>query len=261
MFTTAWTNAGKSSSLIHRVQGAWFGTSSGGLSVDAGAYQNTQSLMVNCMKWGEAPDHICVGPYLTMPADWPLLQAFSPAGGPAGGSAGSWPIDAMNDFYRFWIAYSQGVWAQWAAHAQFLVNYGQPLTAFSTATATGGTIPAGSYFGYYTFVDGQGRETTVGLSQAVAGVTASGAISVGMPAVPPWATSVNFYLSQPGAAAAPPAHARVGVHIDLFKFDERPRHLHVAPRDAEDPADQQPGGRQLQGADPHLLRGRRATTA
>jgi hypothetical protein len=205
-FTAAWVAAGRPAANVHRVQGSWHGGGSGGLALNNLAYNDTYLLLRLGMEWGLAPDHVAIAPYLSIPYDWPVLRAFAQAGSPFGG-AGSLPIDAMNDLYRFQMAYSQGNWAQVAAHAQYLVNYGQPIeAAVAGQTTGGGSIPASTYYAYYTFVDGSGRETTVGLSASGAlALMAGNTLTINMPVLPSWAPSINFYLSQPnGALGAPP---------------------------------------------------------
>src|SRR5262249_11167418 len=60
---------------------------------------------------------------------------------------------------------------------------------------------SGSYYLYYTFVDGSGHETTVGLSQSgPVTVTTGQAITFPKPTLPPWATAINVYLTPPGGA-------------------------------------------------------------
>lgn len=70
----------------------------------------------------------------------------------------------------------------------------------------GGSLPPGEYYTYCTFLDAQGRETTVGMSQSgpfsVAGTTGYGSTvnAFGMPPWPTWAASMNVYLTQPNGA-------------------------------------------------------------
>ena len=43
---------------------------------------------------------------MTLPTDLSVASAMAPAGSVVSGS-GSWPVDAINDLYRYWMAYSQ----------------------------------------------------------------------------------------------------------------------------------------------------------
>ncbi|MHB1558863.1 MAG: hypothetical protein ACYC61_15530 [Isosphaeraceae bacterium] len=84
---------------------------------------------------------------------------------------------------------------------------GSGYTGVPSVSILGGSaIAAGTYYACYTFVDGQGRETTVGLSRYGFGVSAINGfgttmVGLAMPPWPPWAASLNIYLTQPNGAA------------------------------------------------------------
>ena len=105
---------------------------------------------------------------MTLPTDFSIASAMAPAGATVS-NAGSWPVDAINDLYRYWMAYSQTVWGRWQGHAQYCQGLGQPLYATTTTAtgggSTGGSLAAGTYHVGYTFVDSVGRETTMGFSE------------------------------------------------------------------------------------------------
>ena len=108
-------------------------------------------------------------PYMHNTSDQPVLVAAAPAGSVVGRAA-SWPIDAVNDFSASGWPTRRRTGPSGPEHAQYCQAFGQPLfPAIITATGgstTGGGLPAGNYYAYYTFVDSSGRETTVGFSQS-----------------------------------------------------------------------------------------------
>ena len=70
--------------------------------------------------------------------------------------------------------------------------------------ATGGTLPSGTYYAYYTLVDAaSGVESSVGISQSAQFTVVSGNIpTVTVPAYPSWGSgTANVYLTAAGGAA------------------------------------------------------------
>lgn len=194
-FAAAWVAAGQSSSRIKRV----YGTQAVSPTV-------TQSLMTSLQASGiTAVDHIAIAPYMTLPTDCQVTTALSPSG-PLIATAGSWPVDAMNDLFRYWMTYSQTVWGWWSGHAQYAQGLGQPLVSSNLSAtgggATGGSLAAGAYYATYTFVDTVGKETTIGFSRSGPVTIASGNIpSITMPSWPTWAASMRIYLTLANGAA------------------------------------------------------------
>ncbi len=189
-FTAAFVAAGGSSSQIHLVaNSAW------------GQPQDTQGQLNFAAEWGMPVKHACVAPYLNTPSDWPIQQAFSPAGMLIGGGQ-AYPMGAINDFIRFWQVNSQYLQSYWQQHAIYCVNFGQPLyTGGYSASGTGSSLQGGSYYLYRTYLDGAGRETTVGLSQTGATIATGNNINVNLGQWPSWAQAMRVYISALGAAA------------------------------------------------------------
>ena len=69
--------------------------------------------------------------------------------------------------------------------------------------ATGGTLTAGAYLAYYTWIDAvSGKESGVGTSKsAVFNVAATNVPTVTIPVLPAWASSANLYLTPANGAA------------------------------------------------------------
>ena len=125
VFAAAWTGAGLSASRLRRNYGSWW-TSTG----------TTQQLARSLQQYNiTAVDHVHVATYMTLPTDFSIASAMAPAGATVS-NAGSWPVDAINDLYRYWMAYSQTVWGRWQGHAQYCQGLGQPL--YATATSANG---------------------------------------------------------------------------------------------------------------------------
>lgn len=192
VFIAAWTAAGLSADRIHRVHGSWYGSSG-----------TTQDIICSAERYGFRVDHIAVAPYLAITEDAPIVAAFAPAGSTTG--AASWPVDAINDFVRFWMCYCTTNQAYLLYHARYCQAMGQPvvpaaLTTSGTASTTGG-LAGGTYYACCTFEDPQGRETTVGLSRSGAISINAGAVpTLSMPAWPTWAASMNVYVTPPNGA-------------------------------------------------------------
>jgi hypothetical protein len=77
-----------------------------------------------------------------------------------------------------------------------VTNGGSGYTSAPTVAIVGGgsQLPAATYCFYYTFVDGSGNETTVGLSQSSAfGYAGSGRLAT-MPPWPTWAQAMKLYV-------------------------------------------------------------------
>lgn len=120
-FAAGWQAAGRPASAIRRVEGAWWANS--GLT---GPYA-----LETAAAAGIARDHVAVAPYLILPGDAPILDALSPAGSSRAGAA-SWPMGAILDLMRHWMASSTGtggapgVQQLWAQHAGIAARAGQP---------------------------------------------------------------------------------------------------------------------------------------
>ncbi len=177
---------------------------------------NTAQRVAIATQYGIPMDAVTCAPYYTMPGDPPLVAAATAAGGP--GTPGNFPVDAWIDLLRHLAYYEVGAWAPftggpqptrtgfWGDYlqgAQYVANWGQPVLPITLAAgpSSGGSLAAGSYWGYCTFVDPSGRETTVGNSWSGAGGAAPFAVSAGhvmiasLPALPVWAASMNLYLT------------------------------------------------------------------
>lgn len=199
VFATEWTGAGNAATRLHRIEGSQYANPSVTLSV-----------LDQCQQFGAAPDVVAVGAYLDMPSYFPFTAACSAAGAVVQ-PAGMWPIEAVNDFIRHWACYSTTQQGYWAGHGTYCANYGQPLhgATVSTTSSPAGSIPAGSYSLYYTWVDSEGRETTVGLSYAAVTVSSGQSILLQQVGWPSWAAKLRVYLSPSGAAqgVAPTSYA------------------------------------------------------
>ena len=191
VFAAAWTATGLSASRIKRIHGSWWN-----------GVQATQNLASAFQQFNiTAADYVAVATYMSVPADFSIASAMAPAGATVS-NAGSWPVDAINDIFRYWIAYSQSNWGLWQSHAQYCQGLGQPLYATATtATGTGGSLAAGAYHVGYTFVDSVGRETTLGFSETTFTISSGNIPTMAMPAWPTWAQSMNVYLTQAGGAS------------------------------------------------------------
>ncbi len=131
VFTAAWVAAGQSASRVKRSFGSWWSGTG-----------YTQTVLETAQQYGISKiDYVHVAPYLYNVNDHPVLVAAAPAGSVVGG-AGAWPIDAVNDLFRFRMAYSQSYWPIWEGHAQYLQAFGQPLapTTFTDTNATATTF-------------------------------------------------------------------------------------------------------------------------
>jgi hypothetical protein len=190
-FRAAWQRAGRDPARLRLIQGGWWQMGS-----------NARAMLSLCQRFGVTPDYYAVAPYQDMPSDPPIVRAFSPAGS-ATPDAGNWPIDAINDFSRFYVAYSLANTSGWEQAAAACRNFGQPLNALAVAGVAGGSLEAGNYYLYYTYADAAGLETTVGLSRSYPIPLAGDrrAIRATVPEWPAWAASMRIYVSAPGAAA------------------------------------------------------------
>jgi hypothetical protein len=105
-FCKGFAAAGGNSSRVKLVYGSWWTgpTTSTNIAAAATAYALPQ-------------DYVAVAPYLDMPSDAPLLAANYPAGFAGSANNGNWPIDAINDFCRHYVFYSQNYQKLWTAHA------------------------------------------------------------------------------------------------------------------------------------------------
>jgi hypothetical protein len=189
----AWTAAGLPASRLHAIASGW-----------GGNYGFGQDNLDGYQRTGRAADHLCIAMYTTPPADPPYMQAIAPAGS-AWADAGSLPVAQVNDLARYHIFYAAS-WrstgstqGSWAPHAPVVRNFGQPNYQLYVATDTPGStgLSPANYTFYYTFADGQGRETTVGMSQSVHFGLASGSAPwIAVPAMPPWAAAINIYVGK-----------------------------------------------------------------
>lgn len=117
-FVAAWSVAGLSTSRIKRVYGSQYSATS-----------VTQNLAASLQQYGiTAVDYFpSIAPYMTLPNDLVITAAFAPAGSVVSNS-GSWPVDAMNDLYRYWMAYSQTVWCYGKAMPSIPRDWGNRST-------------------------------------------------------------------------------------------------------------------------------------
>jgi methionine-rich copper-binding protein CopC len=141
-------------------------------------------------------DSVAMAPYYNMLNDTPFEAACTPAY--SGGTSGNWPVDAIIDLVKHSYFYDTTEWAFHALQASYCANWGQPVvpTGLGIYSTTGGSLAPGGYYGYYTFVDSHGNETTVGNSQSPPVVVSTGnVLEAGLPALPVWAASMNLYLT------------------------------------------------------------------
>ena len=128
VFIAEWVALGNDPSRVKRVQGSWW----------AGP-GTTQDVLEFCQACAIPVDAVAVGPYHGMPKEQPIYAACSPAGAPVD-QAGSWPVDAINDFFKTWQIYSPYHQGNWALHAWACQSIGQPMRALKlnafNATAT-----------------------------------------------------------------------------------------------------------------------------
>ncbi len=121
VFEDAWTANGQDASRLSRIYGSFWNW----WSITAETLQTTQ-------QWGiPGADYVDVAPYMNLPSAASVIRCFSPAGswGSTVGGAASWPMDAINDVMRLWMAYSTYNHGLWQGHQQACQSYGQPLTS------------------------------------------------------------------------------------------------------------------------------------
>jgi hypothetical protein len=149
------------------------------------------TIMQTVTTYGIPVDHVHVAPYPNGlrgggSIDTPIVVACSPAG--VAGSPGNWPVPAIVDLIRHATYYVPGYWADYAAHLEYTTAYGQPslpLPAVTLSASSGGALPSGYYYLSCTFVDEEGRETTIGNSQSLQSFgSAADIYAVQLPAVP-----------------------------------------------------------------------------
>ena len=163
-----------------------------------------------CTYYGVPMDYVNGANYIgTYSGDASVLAAFSPAS--ASGSPGNAPTDAICDFTKHAVFYNSGpnigyngFWAQYSQNAAILAAWGQPPSALNLTvpSMSGGSLPPGPYFGYFTWVDTHGNETSAGNSQSVQVNIAAGYELLaapptlpGLPFLPTWAVGWNLYLT------------------------------------------------------------------
>jgi hypothetical protein len=141
-------------------------------------------------------DLIVVAPYYEMAGDPLFVATFEPAG--YAGTPGNFPVDALADIDRHCFYFNTMRWGWYAGYAACAAAWGQSCTAMGLGIGapTGGSLPAGGYYGYFTYVDVHGNETTVGNSQSGLVVASAGDVLLAsFPALPVWAVSINLYLT------------------------------------------------------------------
>jgi hypothetical protein len=193
VFAAEWQALGMDPARLHRHVSGQFGAPDFAL---AG--------LISAQRTGRRVDHIHGAPYIGLPPfssgvqpDPALYQAIAPAGSTFA-AAGSLPADAINALNLYYINYAGEFWQEWAAEATQCQAFGQPLEPIQISGTTPGStgLAPGFYYFYYTFVDGSGNETTVGLSQSDQYlVSATNIPNVIMPFWPPWAQALNWYVS------------------------------------------------------------------
>jgi hypothetical protein len=106
VFTKAAVAAGLSPSRIKRSYGSWWiqPESTAGMAAAISAYSIPA-------------DYVHVGPYGRTANSASFGTACNPAGYPVG-TPGNWPVDAINDFYRHQLFYSNFAWKLWLGHAE-----------------------------------------------------------------------------------------------------------------------------------------------
>jgi hypothetical protein len=78
-------------------------------------------------------------------------------------------------------------------------GYADATDSLVSLRNAGSDLPSGTYTLFYTYVDSQGRETTVGNSQSNSFQLLGGEVLVGtMPAWSPWVKKINWYVSYNG---------------------------------------------------------------
>ena len=119
-----------------------------------------------------AVDYVAVATYMSLPTDFSIASAMVPAGATVS-NAGSWPVDAINDLFRYWMAYSQAIWGTGRATPSI-------ARAWSTALrddddeqggSSAGTCPLAPITSATRSWILFGRETTLGFSEKSLTVT------------------------------------------------------------------------------------------
>jgi hypothetical protein len=134
VFKQAAVAAGIPASRIKCSFGSWFAGSG-----------VTTNLVTMFTTYDFPMDSVHVGPYSGDPGNLPLLTAAcSPAGATVTNTgtpitAGNWPVDAINDYYRHAQFYSLFYWTSYGNHQAILGPHGIPLFAYEMAVQN--TVP------------------------------------------------------------------------------------------------------------------------
>ncbi len=209
VFTTAWTAAGASGSRIIRLFGSGF-SQQPVTAETAGALQ----------LWGMPCDFIVLAPYYSM------LQ-FDSVVALANAAGGNCPVDAYLDFWTAHYTANFYVQNTLAEHRNSITaGWGQPPGPLTPSVGgSGSSLNGGGYSIAYTYVDGLGRQTTIGQSQGSGFSISSGqVISTQMPSVPPWVASINLYLGDSGGSVYflvnnYPSSTVPGTTLSITSFD------------------------------------------
>lgn len=179
VFADAFAAAGGDASKVELVAGSQY-NNSGITRQIAGAAQT----------WGVPIDWVTIATYISTPPSASIVAAYSTAGA-------AWPLAAINDHARIYHAYSYYEQSFYAAHTQILRARGEPLEGgfVDNATASGGFSPDAGYKVWYTHVDADGNESTVGQSESnIFGVPAGTQPRFHMPHALHWVVSINVFL-------------------------------------------------------------------
>ncbi len=120
VFEKAWLAAGMSASRIKRVFGSWWSGSG-----------TTANIVSTIATYGIPADYIAVGAYANVDSSPSFAASGSPAGSP--GSPGNWPVDAINDYYRHQMFFTQSAWTWWEQHSALTYPAGLELVVYEGA--------------------------------------------------------------------------------------------------------------------------------
>ena len=135
VFEQAIVAAGIPASRIKRSYGSWW--TGVGVSTNLATMFTTYDIPV---------DSVHIGPYSQAAAGPPsFTAACTPAGATVTNTgtpitAGNWPVDAINDYYRYAQFYSLFFWTDYAAHQNIMGPLGISLSAYETALQN--TVPS-----------------------------------------------------------------------------------------------------------------------
>lgn len=187
-FKAAWVAAGRDASQVHFVMGSFWASNG-----------THWGILETAQRWGIPLDFVAAAPYLSMPGDGPIVQAFAPAGSMAG--AGSWTTDAINEVFRHRMIFGGDNQGAFSGLALACRAFGQPIRPLGlTQIANGlGSLAGGTYNACYTFADSLGRETTRGnggCTPTLVAINAGDTLGLEMPGWPTWAASMPIYLTE-----------------------------------------------------------------